>query len=42
MEKQLKAQEIRLREISEAMKRSSIRIIGIPEGVERERSGRYI
>ena len=36
-EKQLKAQEIRLREINDTMKYSNIRIIRIPEGVERER-----
>ena len=36
-EKQIKAQEIRLREINDTMKYSNIRIIRIPEGVERER-----
>ena len=36
-EKQIKAQEIRLREINDTMKYSNIRIITIPEGVQRER-----
>ena len=37
LEKQIKAQEIRLREFNDAMKRSTVRIIGIPEGVKREK-----
>lgn len=36
-EKQLRIHENRIREISDTMKRSNVRIIGIPEGVERER-----
>ena len=36
-EKQLKIHDNRIREISDAMKHSNVRIIGIPEGVERER-----
>ena len=36
-DKQIKAQEIRPREINDAMKRSNVRIIRIPEVVERER-----
>ena len=36
-EKQIKAQGIKLREINDSMKHFNIRIIGIPEGVERER-----
>ena len=36
-EEQMKTQGIKLREISDSMKRSNIRIIGILEGVERER-----
>ena len=31
-EKQIKAQEIRLREINDPMKLSNVRITGIPEG----------
>jgi len=41
-EKQLKIHENRIREISDTMKRSNVRIIGIPEGVEREWTRRYI
>ena len=41
-EKQIKAQEIRLREINDTMKRSNVRIIGIPETVERGKGGRFI
>lgn len=36
--KQLRSHESRIREISDAMKRSNVRIIGIPEGEEKERS----
>ena len=35
--KKIHAQECRLREITDSMKRSMVRIIGIPEGVEKER-----
>ena len=36
--KQLRSHENRIREINDAMKRSNIRIIGTPEGEEKERS----
>ena len=36
--KQLRSHEYRIREISDAMKCSNVRIIGIPEGKEKERS----
>ena len=36
-EKQLRIHENKIREISDTMRRSNVRIIGIPEGVERER-----
>jgi len=39
-EKQIEAQGIRLREINDTIKHYNVRIIGIPEGVERSR--RYI
>ena len=35
--KKIQSQERRLREITESMKRSNVRIISIPEGVEKER-----
>ena len=35
--KKIHAQECRLREITDSMKRSNVRIIGIPEGVEKNR-----
>ena len=34
--KKIQAQECRLREIIDSMKHSNVRIIGIPEGVEKE------
>ena len=40
--KNLQFQECRLQEITDSMKRSNVRIISIPEGVERERSRRDI
>ena len=36
--KQLRSDENRIREINDAMKHSNVRIIGIPEGEEKERS----
>ena len=35
--KKIHAQECRLRKITDSMKRSNVRIIGIPEGVEKNR-----
>ena len=35
--KKIQSQECRLREITDSMKCSNVRIIGIPEGVEKER-----
>ena len=35
--KKIHAHECRLREITDSMKRSNVRIIGIPEGVEKNR-----
>ena len=35
--KKIQSQECRLREITDSMKRSNVRIIGIPKGVEKER-----
>ena len=40
--KKIHAHECRLREITDSMKRSNVRIIGIPEGVEKNRSRRDI
>ena len=40
--KKIHSQECRLREITDSMKRSNVRIIGIPEGVEKNRSRRDI
>ena len=34
--KNIQSQECRLREITDSMKYSNVRIIGIPEGVEKE------
>ena len=35
--KKIQTQECRLREITNSMKRSNVRLIGIPEGAEKER-----
>ena len=35
--KKIQSQECRLQEITHSMKRSNVRIIGIPKGVEKER-----
>ena len=40
--KKIHAHECRLWEITDSMKRSNVRIIGIPEGVEKNRSRRDI
>ena len=40
--KKIQSQECRLWEITDSMKRSNVRIIGIPEGVEKNRSRRDI
>ena len=41
-DKQLKDHEDRLREISDSLRKKNLRLIGVPEGAERDRGPEYV